>query len=43
MDKETLAAAAEDKQILVLPAAQRVVLNSLVLVVRIKESRNATP
>ena len=43
MSKEVLAAAAEDKQILVLPKSQRVPLNSLVLVVRIKESRNATP
>ena len=37
------AAAIEDKQILMLPAEQRVPLNSLVLIVRIKESRNATP
>ena len=43
MSKEALAAVAEDKQVLVLPQSQRVPLNSLVLVVRIKESRNATP
>lgn len=43
MSKEVLAAVAEDKQTLVLPKAQRVPLNSLILVVRIKESRNATP
>ena len=33
----------EDKQVMVLPIEQRVPVNSLVLVVRIKESRNATP
>ena len=37
------AAEVEDKQTLVLPKEQHVPLNSLVLVVRIKESRNATP
>lgn len=37
------AAAVEDKQELVLPKAQRVPPNCLLLVIRIKESRNATP
>ena len=37
------AAASEDKQDFHLPKDQRVAPNSLVLVVRIKESRNATP
>jgi hypothetical protein len=32
-----------DKQELVLPKAQRVPLNVLLMVVRIKESRNTTP
>ena len=37
------AAKVEDKQELVLPETQRVPLNSLLLIVRIKESRGATP
>lgn len=34
---------AEDKQEVVLPENQRIPVNSLVLIVRVKESRNATP
>ena len=43
LSKELAAAHAEDKQAFILPKEQRVPLNSLVLVIRIKESRNATP
>ena len=38
-----VSAAAEDKQEMMLPKEQRVQNNSLVLVVRIKESRASTP
>lgn len=42
-DSTNAAASVEDKQVLVLPKEQRVPVNSLLLLVRIKESRNATP
>ena len=43
LNTEVAAAQAVDKQAFHLPKDQQVPLNSLVLVVRIKESRNATP
>lgn len=42
-DNDKLAAKIEDKQEIVLPKEQRVPPNTLLLLVRIKESRNATP
>lgn len=39
----TAAKQVEDKQEVVLPETQRIPMNSLVLIVRVKESRNATP
>jgi len=39
----TAAQKVEDKQEVVLPENQRIPMNSLVLIVRVKESRNATP
>ena len=43
LSKDASAATSEDKQVLVLPESQRVPLNSLILVVRIKQSQNASP